>query len=74
MAELRNSYRIVVENMRRRYQLNGISGWKDDTKMVLKEVGCELDSSGSGYGLLAGSCELSTKPSSYTKGKEFLDH
>jgi hypothetical protein len=34
---------------------------------------CVLDSSGSGYGPLAGSCELSREHSDSIKGGEFLD-
>jgi len=33
---------------------------------------CGLDSCGSGYGPVAGSCEHSSEPSGSIKGKEFL--
>jgi hypothetical protein len=35
---------------------------------------CVLDSSGSGQGSVAGSCEHSNKPSGFTKGREFFDY
>jgi hypothetical protein len=35
---------------------------------------CELDSSGSGQGPMAGSCEHDNEPSGSIKGGEFLDH
>jgi len=34
---------------------------------------CGLDSSGSGYGPVAGSCEHDNQPSGSIKGREFLD-
>jgi hypothetical protein len=34
---------------------------------------CGLDASGSGYGLVAGSCENSNEPSDPVKGGKFLD-
>jgi hypothetical protein len=45
-------------------------------KIDLRETGfggSGLDPSGSGQGLVAGSCEHSNKPSGNIKGKEFLD-
>jgi hypothetical protein len=38
--------------------------------MVLR---CGLESSGSGYGSVAGSCARGNEPSGSTKGGEFLD-
>jgi len=42
--------------------------------MGLKEIGwrCGLDSTGAGYGPVAGSCEYGNEPSSFIKGEEFL--
>jgi len=36
--------------------------------------GCRLDSFGSGYGPVAGSCEDVNEPSGYKKGVEFLKY
>jgi hypothetical protein len=49
--------------------------WKDDIKIDLTEtgLGCGLDSSGSGYEQVAGSCEHGDEPSGSIKGREFLD-
>jgi hypothetical protein len=44
-----------------------------DTKMDLKEIGCELDSFFTGQGPQAGSCEYGNKPSNSIKGGEFLN-
>jgi hypothetical protein len=33
---------------------------------------CELDASGSGYGLVAGSCDHCKEPSGYVNGGKFL--
>jgi hypothetical protein len=49
----------------------------DYIKMDLEEVnrvgGCELDSSGSGYGPVVGCSEYGNDPSGFIKGREFLD-
>jgi hypothetical protein len=44
-------------------------------RMGLKEIGwrCGLDSTGAGYGPVAGSCEYGNEPSGSIKGGEFLD-
>jgi hypothetical protein len=39
-----------------------------------KESSCELDSSGSGSGTVAGPYERSNKPLSSMTGRKFLDH
>lgn len=42
--------------------------------MNLKEMGSELDSTGSGQGSLMVSCEHGNKPSGSIKGWSFLDY
>jgi hypothetical protein len=41
--------------------------WEDNLQMDCKEIPCGLDSSGSGYGPVAGSCELYNESSSSIK-------
>jgi hypothetical protein len=50
--------------------------WEDNIKMDLQEVGCGghgLDSSGSGKGQVAGTCECGNEPSGSIKCGEFPD-
>jgi hypothetical protein len=47
--------------------------WKDNIKMIFKEVGCGLDSPGSRWGLVVGLCEHSTEPLGFIKDGKFLD-
>jgi hypothetical protein len=51
--------------------------WEDNTKTELQEVGWGtqngLDSSGSGKGQVAGTCECGNKPSGSIKCKALLD-
>jgi len=44
--------------------------WEDNIKMDLKGVGCGFDSSGSGWGPVASSCEHGNEPSGSIKGGE----
>jgi hypothetical protein len=75
-GEMRNAYRVLVRKPegRSRFRRPGHK-WKDNIKMDLRKLGldCGLDSSGSGQGPVAGSCEHSNEPSGFVKGKEFLD-
>jgi hypothetical protein len=55
-----NAYTILVEGLKRKRALTTPTrGWKSDTKLILKNWvwGCGLDSSGSGQGSVAVSCE-----------------
>jgi hypothetical protein len=47
----------------------------EDIRMYLRETveGCELDSSGSGYGTAESSCEHGNELSSFIKSSEYLD-
>jgi hypothetical protein len=65
MGEMRNVQKILVGKPEGKRLLEGLRHrWEDNIKM--KELGCGLDSSGSGQGLLAGFCEHSNKPSGST--------
>jgi hypothetical protein len=56
--------RKLLEGTRRRSE--------DNIKMKSKEVGCGLESSGSGWGPMAGCCEGNNEPLSSIKGEEIL--
>jgi hypothetical protein len=65
------------ENLKGRDHLEERQRWEDSIKMYLKnnEVRSSgLDSSGSGQGPVAGSCEHSNEALGSIKGKEFLDY
>jgi hypothetical protein len=47
--------------------------WEGSVKICLKERG-QLDSTSSGYGLVASSCDHGNEPWGCIKGGEFLDH
>jgi hypothetical protein len=57
-AHIRNAYKILVS--------------KCEGNEPLKRPRIELDSSGSGYEPVAGSCEQGNKPSGSIKGGNFL--
>jgi len=46
--------------------------WENNIKVDLKETGCELDSSGSGDGPVADSCEHNNQPLGSIKLGNFL--
>jgi hypothetical protein len=59
-------YKILVGKPERKRPLKRPRHrWEDNIKMDLREIGlgCGLDSSGSGEGPVAGSCEHSNEPS-----------
>jgi hypothetical protein len=66
MGEGRNMYRVLLGKSEGRRQLErpGIDG-RMGTKWTVGRLvgGCEVDSTGSGEGLLAGSCECGDEPS-----------
>jgi hypothetical protein len=69
MGEMTNAYNISVERTEGiRQHGRARSRWGDCISM---EYG--LDSSGSGYGPVGGSCEHSNEPAVSIKGREFLD-
>jgi hypothetical protein len=49
--------------------------WEKNSKMDYKDIMCEcgLDSCGSQWGLVIGSCEYGNKPSGSIKGSRYLD-
>jgi hypothetical protein len=66
MAEGRNVYRVLVRKPEGRRPLGRLRcRWEDGIRMDLRKIGwgCGVDSSGSGQGLVAGSCECDDKPS-----------
>jgi hypothetical protein len=72
MGEMRNAYKILVGKPegkillgRPRYR------WEFNIKMDFRS--CGLNSSGSGYGQVADSCEHDNEPSASIKGGELLD-
>jgi hypothetical protein len=69
-GEVRNAYRILVGNAMETDHLQKLGV---DEKIILgKWGGCGLDSSGSGYGPVVGSCEHGNEPLGSIKGGEFL--
>jgi len=66
-VEMRNAYKILVgKPERKRPRGRPRSRWEDNIKMDLKGNsvgGCGLDSSGSGYGPVVGSCDHDNEPS-----------
>jgi hypothetical protein len=73
---MRNAYKILFGKPERRRILERyIYRWEGNIKMDLKEIGCELDSSGLGWGTVAVYCEHGNKASGLfiTRG-EFLEH
>jgi hypothetical protein len=65
----------VHEEMRQLYNFSRTTG-RTDIKMALSEVAvgrCGLDSSGTGQGPVAVSCEHGNETSGSIKGGEFLD-
>jgi hypothetical protein len=76
MGEMRNAYKILVGNLKSRDHSGdlGLEG-----RIILNFVlklgfgGRGLDSFGSGYRLVASSCEQSNEPLGSIKGGEFLD-
>jgi hypothetical protein len=77
MGEVRGAYSILVGRPERRRPLGRPRHrWEDNIKMNLREIGfggCGLDSFGSGYRQVVGSCEHSNEPSGSIKCGEFLD-
>jgi hypothetical protein len=47
--------------------------WEDNVKLDLTEIWFGVDSSGSGYGPVADSCEHGNEPFGSTEGGEFLE-
>ena len=75
-GESRDVYRVLVGKPERRRPLGRPRRrWEDNTKIDLGEVGWGhgLDRSGSGQGLVAGSCEGGNEPSCSIKCGEFLE-
>jgi hypothetical protein len=67
----RKSYRKIWKE-ENTYEIKSKTG--DNIKKDLEETDRELNSSGSGQGPVAGSCEYCLKPSDSVKGWEFLGH
>jgi len=74
---MRNEYSILAGNPEgKKPRGTPRRRWEDNIKIDIRErswEGCGLDSSGSGYGLVAASCENGNEPSCSIKGWEFLD-
>jgi hypothetical protein len=79
MGEVRGAYNILIGRPEWRRPLGRPRrGWENNIKMDVREIGfwgCGfgLDSLGSGYGQVAGSCEHGNEPSGSIKCGEFLD-
>jgi hypothetical protein len=68
-----NAYKNLVGKPEEKRQLGRPRRkWEDYIKMDRKETGCGLDSSGSEYGPVAGSCEHGNEPAVSISG-EFID-
>jgi hypothetical protein len=73
-------YRIdgkCMQNFNRKAKIKETHGipkrrWEKDIKMYLKEIGCGVNLSGSGYGPEAGSCENDYEPSAFKKVGNFF--
>jgi len=75
-GEERGAYRVLVGKPEGKRQLGKPRHkLEDNIEMDLQEVGWGhgLDSSGSGQGQVAGTCECSNEPSGSIKCREFLD-
>jgi hypothetical protein len=75
MEKTRNVYKTVVGKPKGRRPLGALRrSWKDSIRMDLREIGWEsrLDSSGSGEGPVAGSCEHGNETSGSIKAGNFL--
>jgi hypothetical protein len=73
-GEMKNVYKIVGKPEGKRPLKRPRHKWKDNIKMDLKwGLGCELDSSGSGYGPVLGSCEHGNESSGSIKCGQFHD-
>jgi hypothetical protein len=68
MEEIGNTCTVFVENTEN-LKVIGRCSQEDNIKRVR---GCGLDSSGSGQGPVAGSCEQGNEPSGSIKDAEFL--
>jgi hypothetical protein len=72
MGEIRNVHKILFGNPEEKRPFGRSRRiWEENIKMDLREIGwleCGLDSSSSGYGQVAGSCEHGNGPSSSIKG------
>jgi hypothetical protein len=72
MGEMRNAYKTLVGKPQSKRPLGRPRhGWEDNIKMNLREIECELDSSGSRWGLVLDSCEHGNEPSGSIKDKAF---
>jgi hypothetical protein len=75
LQELKNSDKILVGKLVGKSPFGRLRcKWKDNIKIDLKEMGLEgVDSSGSGFGPVAESCEHGHEPSGSIKCAGFLD-
>jgi hypothetical protein len=74
MGETGNSRTILARKPEGKRQLERRKHrWNNSIKMYVKELRCGLDSSGSGLGQVAGSCEYGNESLGSIKGGEFLD-
>jgi hypothetical protein len=77
MRGMRNSHKTLVRKTEGTRTLGRPRRrWKDNIRMDLREISwevCGLDSSGSGWGPVTGSCEHSNELSGSLNGEEFLD-
>jgi len=73
MREMRNAYRVMIEKDARNRQIEDLETVILERMLVNKFGGCEMDSSGSGLGPMAGSYEHGNERLGSIKGGEFLD-
>jgi hypothetical protein len=71
-----NAYNILVAKPEGKNHSEDLSvDGRKIIKSILRKMGrgCELDSTGSGWGLVAGCCEKSNEPSGFINVGGFLD-
>jgi hypothetical protein len=74
MGQTTNSYRILIETPEGNRPLGRPRlRCEDNIKRILNRIECELDSSDTGYGPVAGSCERSNGLSGFIKGGEYFE-
>jgi hypothetical protein len=75
-GEKRNAYRVLVGEPEGKRQLGTLGrSWMDNIKLILNRMGWYgLDSSGSGYGPVEGSCEPCNESAGSRERWEILEY